>query len=133
MFYRSLLLFFISTFAFPQSNLDKLLKGGEIIVNGLSVLKNTRQNATANNSSNATVVESLCIKNKLQDKITFRLMGKDEKGNEVKKELVIPQEGKECTYNLVKGIWSYEIVLANKETYKKGEYKLEDEIIVTVE
>lgn len=60
-------------------------------------------------------------------------MGKDEKGNEVKKELVIPQDGKECTYNLVKGIWSYEIVLANKETYKKGEYKLEDEIIVTVE
>ena len=131
--FKLLCLLFLSSLMFPQSNLDKLLKGGEIIVNGLSVLKHNKQNTPANNNSNPTVVESLCIKNKLQDKITFVLVGKDGKDNEVKKELVIPQGGKECTYNLAKGVWSYEIILANKETYKKGEYKLEDEITVTVE
>ena len=39
---------FISAFAFSQSNLDKLLKGGEIIVNGLTVLKSTKSNLSAN-------------------------------------------------------------------------------------
>jgi hypothetical protein len=77
---------------FSQSNLDKLLKGGEIIVNGLTVLKGTKSNLSATN--NSTTVESICVKNKLQDKITFKLAGKDNEGNEVKKELVIPKEGK---------------------------------------
>lgn len=115
---------------FSQSNLDKLLKGGEIIVNGLTVLKGTKSNLSATN--NSTTVESICVKNKLQDKITFKLAGKDNEGNEVKKELVIPKEGKECTYNLAKGVWAYEIVLSNKEIFKKGEYKIEDEIVITI-
>ena len=117
--------------SYSQSDLDKLLKGGEIIVNGLGILKGSKSNLSAA-SSNPAIIESVCVKNKLQDKITFKLLGKDSEGNEVKKELVIPKEGKECTYNLAKGVWSYEIILSNKETFKKGEYKLEDEIVITV-
>jgi len=59
--------------------------------------------------------------NKLVDKITFRILGKNEEGDEVKKELVIQKDGKECLYVLPKGIYTYEVVLPNKDIYKKGE------------
>lgn len=45
---------------------------------------------------------------------------------------VIQKEGKECLFELLKGIWDYEIVLSNNQIYKKGQYKLEDEITITV-
>ncbi|HQA75279.1 hypothetical protein, partial [Flavobacterium sp.] len=71
-------------------------------------------------------------KNKRTDRITFRIVGKNEEGDEVKKELVVPKDGKECVFELPKGIYTYEIVLANKEILKKGEYKFEEEVIITV-
>jgi len=124
-----LLLFFINFNVYSQSDIDKILKGGEIIVNGLSFLNG---NKSATKSSNSKVVESVCIKNKLTDKITFSLVGKDEEGNVVKKEMVIQKDGKECVFELPKGIYTYEIVLANKEVFKKGEYKFNEEITITV-
>lgn len=117
---------FITTISFAQSDFDKLLKGGEIIVNGLSFIKGNKPKSDSKN------IESICIKNKLSDKITFKLVGKDDEGNEVKKELVIQKDGKECVFDLPKGVWAYEINLTNKEVYKKGEYKLDDELIITV-
>lgn len=118
-----------SYFSFCQSDVDKVLKGGEIIVNGLSFFKSHKSNSSAINSK---VVESICIKNKLSDKITFKLVGKDSDGNDVKKELVIQKEGTECVFEVPKGIFTYEIVLANKEIFKKGEYKFNEEITITV-
>lgn len=118
--------FIITTSSFAQSDLDKFLKGGEIIVNGLSFIKGN------NPKTDSKTIESICIKNKLSDKITFKLIGKDEDGNDVKKELVVQKDGKECVFDLPKGVWAYEIDLANKEVYKKGEYKLDDEITITV-
>jgi hypothetical protein len=115
--------------SYSQSDIDKVLKGGEIIVNGLSFLKKDKSETKETNSK---VIESVCIKNKLADKITFLLIGKDEEDNVVKKELVIQKDGKECCFELPKGIYTYEIVLANKETYKKGEYKFNEEITITV-
>ena len=44
----------------------------------------------------------------------------------------IQKDGKECVFELPKGIYTYEIVLANKEVYKKGEYKFNEEITITV-
>ena len=112
-----------------QSDVDKILKGGEIIVNGLSFLRKDKSEVKENNSK---IIESVCIKNKLTDKITFIIVGKDEEDNTIKKEMVIQKEGKECVFELPKGIYTYEIVLANKEVYKKGEYKFNEEITITV-
>jgi hypothetical protein len=112
-----------------QSDIDKVLKGGEIIVNGLSFLKN---NKSETKDTNSKVIGSVCIKNKLADKITYIMVGKDGEDNVVKKELVIQKDGKECVFEIPKGIYTYEIILANKEIYKKGEYKFNEEITITV-
>ncbi len=120
---------FFFNISFSQSDVDKILKGGEIIVNGLSFLKKDKSEAKETNSK---VIESVCIKNKLTDKITFIISGKDSEDNTIKKEMVIQKDGKECVFELPKGIYTYEIVLANKEVYKKGEYKFNEEITITV-
>jgi hypothetical protein len=125
----SLLLLFFQTISFAQSDIDKILKGGEIIVNGLSILKKDKSEAK---ETNTKVIESICIKNKLTDKITFIISGKDAEDNNVKKELVVQKDGKECVFELLKGIYTYEIVLANKDVYKKGEYKFNEEITIIV-
>ena len=118
-----------SNLLYSQSDVDKILKGGEIIVNGLSFLKKDKSEVKETNSK---VIESVCIKNKLADKITYIMVGKDDEDNVVKKELVIQKDGKECVFDIPKGIYTYEIVLANKEIYKKGEYKFNEEITITV-
>lgn len=116
-------------FSYSQSDVEKILKGGEIIVNGLSFLK--KDNSEVKETS-SKLIESVCVKNKLTDKITFIIVGKDQEDNVIKKEMVIQKESKECVFELPKGIYTYEIVLANKETYKKGEYKFNEEITITV-
>ena len=123
------ILLLIPIINYSQSDVDKILKGGEIIVNGLSFLKKDKSEVKETNSK---VIESVCIKNKLTDKITFIINGKDEEDNTIKKEMVIQKDGKECVFELPKGIYTYEIVLANKEVYKKGEYKFNEEITITV-
>lgn len=128
------LIFFLNGSA--QSNFEKVLKGGEILVNGLSILRGNKSNLTVESNSNSNsspkTIESICIKNKLAGKITMILKGEDEDGNTVKKELVIQKDGKECVFELPKGIYTYEIILANKETYKKGEYKFNEEMTITL-
>jgi hypothetical protein len=114
--------------SFPQSDLENVLKGGELLLSGLSILKV----AKSDGKGDSKVIESLCVKNKLADKITFRIVGKNEEGDEVKKELVIPKDGKECLLVLPKGIYTYEITLSNKEIYKKGEYKFDEDIVMTI-
>ena len=110
-----------------QSDVTALVRGGEILVGGLITLFSSSKKHT-----NSLTVESVCIKNKLTDKITFIISGKDEEDNTIKKEMVIQKDGKECVFELPKGIYIYEIVLANKEVYKKGEYKFNEEITITV-
>ncbi len=109
-----------------QSDFQNLLKSGEILVNGLSFIKGNKT------KTDAKTIETFCVKNKLSDKITFKLVGKDIDGADVTKELVIQKEGRECVFNLPKGVWAYEIDLANKDVYKKGEYKIDDELVITV-
>ncbi|WP_445454562.1 hypothetical protein [Flavobacterium sp. 25HG05S-40] len=122
-----LLLFFITT-SNAQSDIDKLLKGGELLLSGLTVFKV----AKSDSKPESKTIESVCVKNKLVDKITFKISGTDENGDQVKKELVIQKDGKECLFLIPKGIYTYEILLINKDIYKKGEYKFEDEIIITI-
>lgn len=111
---------------FAQTNIENILKSGEIIVNGLSIIKGTKSH------TNSKTIESVCIKNKLSDKITVKISGKDNEGNEVKKELVIPNDGKECFLELPKGVYVYEVILSNKEVFKKGEYKFDDDDVITI-
>jgi hypothetical protein len=127
--YKMLLsLLFISQLLFSQSDLNNVIKGGELLLSGLSIFKTSKSES----KKNSKVIESVCVKNKLSDRITFRIMGKNEQGDDVKKELVIPRDGKECLFLLPKGIFTYEIILTNKEIYKKGEYKFEDDLVITV-
>jgi hypothetical protein len=128
---KILLVFILSIpiFTYSQTDFEKVLKGGEILVNGLTILRNNKSEIK---NTNSKVVESVCIKNKLTEKITFSFVGKDEEDNVVKKELVIQKDGKECVFELPKGIYTYEIVLPNKEVFKKGEYKFNEEITITV-
>lgn len=119
---------FLPTMVFAQADLNNVIKGGELILSGLSIFKV----AKSDGKPDSKTIKSLCVKNKLTQKLTFRIMGKNAEGDDVKKELVIPKDGKECLLELLKGIYTYEIELPNKEIYKKGEYKFDDEIIITV-
>ena len=121
-------LLFICQILFSQADFNTVIKGGELLLSGLSILKARKSDA----KKDSKVIESVCVKNKLTDRITFRIEGKNENGDEVKRELVIPKDGKECLFVLPKGIYTYEIVMTNKEIYKKGEYKFEDELVITV-
>ena len=118
--------FMLPMISIAQSDFQNLLKSGEILVNGLSFIKGNKT------KTDSKTIETFCVKNKLSDKITFKLIGKDIDGSDMTKELVIQKEGKECIFNLPKGVWAYEIDLANKDVYKKGEYKIDDELIITV-
>lgn len=121
-------LLFTCQFLFSQTDLNNVIKGGELLLSGLSVFKIKK----ADTKKDSKFIESVCVKNKLNDRITFRIIGKNEEGDDIKKELIIPKEGKECLFLLFKGIYTYEIVLTNKEIYKKGEYKFEEDVVITV-
>lgn len=123
--YILLLLAITSQFSFSQSDFEKTIQAGGALINGLSFLKGNKT------SDNKTVL-MLCVKNKLQEKIIFKITGKDTNDNDVKKDLVIQNEGKECFLEISKGVYTYEVFLANKEIFKKGEYKFDDDITITI-
>jgi len=120
-----LLLMALPLFSFSQSDFEKTIQAGSVLVNGLSFLK-------GNKSSDDKTVLMLCIKNKLSDKITFKITGKDKEDNDVKKDMVIQNNGKECLFEIPKGVYTYEVILANKDTFKKGEYKFDEDITITI-
>jgi len=114
--------------AYPQSTAETAIKAGEIILGGLSIFKSTH----AKSDKDKILVSSVCVRNKLADKITFTLHGEDGKGNDVSKDLVVQNDGKECVFNIPKGVYSYAVILPNKEIYKKGEYLFEDDVVITI-
>lgn len=113
---------------YAQSDIEKAVRVGEVILNGFSILKSSKSNT----KENSKFISSVCIKNKLLEKITFKISGKDEDGEEIKKEMVIQTDGKECVFNISKGIYSYEVNLANNDVYKKGEYKFDNDVVITI-
>lgn len=131
---RKIILIFIILIYFPlksqttMSGLDKGLAVGNILVQGYMALKG---NGSKPIDPNAKTVDSFCFKNKMDEKITIKLNGKIE-DEEVKKEFVIQKDEKECTYNLPKGIYTYEVLLSSKDTYQKGEYKVSEEALMTI-
>src|SRR6218665_3016550 len=120
------LLLLLPLFSFCQSNFEKTVQAGGVIINGLSFLKGNKQVSTDK------PLIMLCIKNKLSEKIAFSIKGKDKEDNEIKKDMVVQNDGKECFFEIPKGIYTYEVLLPNKETFKKGEYKFDDDITITI-
>ena len=123
-----ILILFFPTYILAQSDLQTAIKGGELLLSGLSIFKVAKSGA----KTDSKIIESVCVKNKLVDKITFRIIGKNEEGDEIKKELVVQKDGKECLFELSKGIYTYEVVLPNQEIYKKGEYKFNEVVVITI-
>lgn len=120
------LLLLLPLFSFCQSDFEKTIQAGGVIINGLSFLKGNKPA-----SDNKTVL-MLCVKNKLEEKINFKITGQDKEGNEIKKDLVIQTDSKECLLEIPKGIYTYEVILANRDTFKKGEYKFDDDITIII-
>lgn len=120
-------LFLVPVFSFAQTDFDKVLKAGEVVLSGFTIFK-----TASSSKSDSKTISSVCIKNKLLEKITFKLVGKDEQDNKVEKEMVVQNDGKECVYTIPKGIYAYEVLLSNKDVYKKGEYKFEDDVVITI-
>ena len=123
-----IVLLILPTIIFAQSDFEKVLKVGEFVASGFSIFKSS----SSNTKSDSKIISSICVKNKLLEKITFRITGKDLEDNKVEKEMVVQNDGKECVFNVPKGVFTYEILLANKDIYKKGEYKFDDDIVITV-
>lgn len=114
--------------SFAQSDFENVLKVGEVVLNGFSIFKLS----SATKKSDSKIISSVCIKNRLLEKISFIITGKDAEGVAIVKEMVIQNDSKECVYNILKGIYTYEILLANKEQYKKGEYNFDDDVVIVV-
>jgi hypothetical protein len=119
-------LLLVPVLSFAQTDIENALKLGQVLLSGFTIVKATKSNT----KSDSKTVSSVCIKNKLAKKIIFKLAGKDEEGNVVTKELVVQNDGKECVFEIPKGIYTYEVLLANNEVYKKGEYKFDDDIVI---
>lgn len=98
--------------SYAQSDLDRVLKGGEILLGGLAFVKTAYMDPEANSAN----VKKTTFKNKLGQKIVLRLFNEDDEGNELQEELIISDDGKESLYNLLKGVWRYEIEIAKAKS-----------------
>jgi hypothetical protein len=121
-------LLLVPILSFAQSDIENALKLGQVIVSGFTIVKANKSGTKPDSKT----VSSVCIKNKLTEKITFKLLGKDDQANVIEKLLVVQNDGKECVFEIPKGVYAYEVALANGEIYKKGEYKFEDDSVITI-
>src|SRR5690606_18001269 len=125
-------LFYTSPAISQITDLDRSILIGNLLFEGYKAIRGNSLTSTKQMPDpNAKTVESFCFKNKMDEKITVRMLGTIEE-EEIKKELVIQKDEKECTYNLPKGIYTYEVLLSSKDTYQKGEYKVTEETLMTV-
>jgi hypothetical protein len=118
----------VPVFSFAQTDIENALKLGQVLMSGFSIVKATK----ADTKTNSKTVSSICIKNKLAEKITFKISGSDIEDKKITKELVVQNDGKECVFEIPKGIYAYEVLLSTNEVFKKGEYKFEDDVVITI-
>ncbi|HNP33993.1 MAG TPA: hypothetical protein PKN96_11935 [Flavobacterium sp.] len=111
--------------SFPQSD---LIKGGEMLFGGLITVFNLSKTKNVN----PNVVESVCVKNKLPNRITFIITRQTDDGDEIRKELVIQKDSKEYFYELPKGVYTYQVVMTNDSIFKKGEYRFSDKTVIAI-
>ena len=102
---KLLFLLLFSSFIQAQT-LETLIKGGELLVTGISIFKTTKLTASKEKAIDSKVVATVCVKNKLAEKITVKFDGKDAEGTKVTKELIVQTDGKECVFEIPKGIYT---------------------------
>ncbi len=114
----------------PVTNFDRGLLVGNLLIEGYKLI---RGNGTGSKAPDPTAktVESFCFKNKMDEKISVKLTGRIE-DEDIRKEMVIQKGEKECTYQLPKGVYLYEIALSSKDIYQKGEYQVTEETLMTI-
>lgn len=122
-------LLLVPTMASAQSETVNLIRGGELLFGGLITIFSSDKPE----KENSTIVESVCVKNKLTEKITFIISRQTEDGDEIRKELVIQKDSKEFFFELPKGVYTYEVVLANSDIFKKGECRFVDKSTMIVD
>ncbi len=44
----------------------------------------------------------------------------------------LSKQQKECVFNIPRGVYTFEVILVNKEIYKKGEYQFDDDVVITI-
>jgi len=127
--YYYIVLFLFPYQVFSQSTFESALKAGELVMAGLSIFKLVKSD---DSKKDAKLIESVCVKNRMTDKIVFTINGESFDGDKIKKELVIQADNKECFLQLPKGIYTYEVILPNKEVFKKGDYKFDDDVVIVI-
>lgn len=129
------LLFVLGTLMSAQTitNLDRGILIGNLLFEGYKALKGG-PDATPKPDPNAKTAESFCYRNKTTERITVKMRSEAEGEDEaVSRELVIRKGDKECLYLLPKGVYMYEVLLPSKEVYQKGEYRVTEEMLITIQ
>lgn len=96
------------------------------------VFQSSNHKKTTEKLPEGALIPSFCIKNKLRVKITILLTKTKQPNQPERFELIVPADGKECKFELKSGIYEYEIILANNEKHKKGELRIDQEIVLIV-
>lgn len=109
-----------------QTDIENLLKYGQLILGGVTIVKS----AEAEKTDNPMV--SVCVKNRLSQKVTFILKPSETLKSQSSKEMVIQNLDKECFISLQKGVYTYEVLLPNKELYRKGDCLVEEDLTITL-
>jgi len=122
---KAIIIFCLLSLSVHSQSLDKIIKSGELVIAGLTILKDKKGNVTNG------VIDKICVRNKRTDKITLNFVSTTD-GIPLSKSLVIQHDGKECLLNIPVGIYTYEIVLPNNEIYKRGEYHFDESKTITV-
>jgi hypothetical protein len=111
----------LPSFGFGQSDLETAIRGGELILTGLTALKSAKADPYAK------VLPEVCVKNKMDRKVTYVLDVKAADETESPRELVIQKDGKECFFDLPKGVYRYQIKVEGDSVFKKGECRIDRE------
>lgn len=119
---------FISLATKAQITKD-ILEGAKVAVEIMSLKKNNQETESECNSNTA----DFCLLNKMKETISVEL--KDKKSDSEATMLIVPQDARECTFEIEASIYQYKIInTKQKQVIRAGEKKIKpcDELILTV-
>ena len=66
---KAVIILCLLSLSLHSQTLDKIIKSGELIITGLTILKDKKGNVTDG------IIDKICVRNKLTDKITLNFAG----------------------------------------------------------